>query len=454
MGTPDTGHDELVAGLRIKSGKRTGAFYTETPRSGGTITGIATDVTTRRKVLVTNLHVMAGGTESLDFQNPAGTEQMFHPTVDPDGANLVVTVNEADQRRRIGGKEFTGLVELDCGNRRVLGGDSGAGCYLDIGGGRYRLVCIVLGRSSSGRTGWAFPASRAKSLMAIRFGNTAPQARIATTPDVFKTGETVRLDGSQSSDADWDDITYEWNQLVAPGGTTVGTNPLSTSPILEFTAPDVAASLSFELNVMDVFGAIGRARRHIEVVAEEIWGEWEDTDPVVYRGDGLTRERKQTRTSNLRNVEVGWVSDREPVTPPPDPDPDPPPTPGNWIDTDPVVYRGDGLTRERKQTRTWSDGRVEVGWVSDAEPIVWYAWQRTGRYLGSGSTREVEEIRLSNYGDSQTRWIPDPEEIWGPWVDTGQTRYLPSLIEFEKEQQRTSSLGNTETRWVYSHTGP
>ena len=218
--------------------------------------------------------------------------------------------------------------------------------------------------------------------------------------------------------------------------------------------PDVAASLSFELNVMDVFGAIGRARRHIEVVAKEIWGEWEDTDPVVYRGDGLTRERKQTRTSNLRNVEVGWVSDPEPVTPPPDPDPDPPPTPGNWIDTDPVVYRGDGLTRERKQTRTWSDGRVEVGWVSDAKPIVWYAWQRTGRYLGSGSTREVEEIRLSNYGDSQTRWIPDPEEIWGPWVDTGQTRYLPSLIEFEKEQQRTSSLGNTETRWVYSHTGP
>ena len=91
MGTPDTGHDELVAGLRIKSGKRTGAFYTEKPRSGGTITGIATDVTTRRKVLVTNLHVMAGGTESLDFQNPAGTEQMFHPTVDPDGANLVGT---------------------------------------------------------------------------------------------------------------------------------------------------------------------------------------------------------------------------------------------------------------------------------------------------------------------------------------------------------------------------
>ena len=34
---------------------------------------------------------MAGGTESLDFQNPAGTEQMFHPTVDPDGANLVET---------------------------------------------------------------------------------------------------------------------------------------------------------------------------------------------------------------------------------------------------------------------------------------------------------------------------------------------------------------------------
>ena len=232
MGTPDTGHDELVAGLRIKSGKRTGAFYTETPRSGGTITGIATDVTTRRKVLVTNLHVMAGSAENGTFNIPAGTEQMLHPTVDPDGANLVVTVNEADQRRRIGGKEFTGLVELDCGNRRVLGGDSGAGCYLDIGGGRYRLVCIVLGRSSSGRTGWAFPASRAKSLMAIRFGNTAPQARIATTPDVFKTGETVRLDGSQSSDADWDDITYEWNQLVAPGGTTVGTNPLSTSPIL------------------------------------------------------------------------------------------------------------------------------------------------------------------------------------------------------------------------------
>ena len=90
MGTPDTQHDELVAGLRIKSGKRTGAFYTETPRSGGgTLTGIATDLTTRRKVLVTNLHVMTGKSANGGYVTPAGTEQMYHPTVDTDGTNLV-----------------------------------------------------------------------------------------------------------------------------------------------------------------------------------------------------------------------------------------------------------------------------------------------------------------------------------------------------------------------------
>ena len=300
---------------------------------------------------------------------------------------------------------------LNTGRRPVVHGDSGAGCYFDNGNGEFQLVCILFaGRGQSGQYGWAFPATTAERLMGLRFGNTPPAAN-AGPDQTVTTGDLVTLDGRRSRDPDRDPLTYKWRQVPGVGGTSIGTgpNPLTSESTYTFEAPEGPVALSFKLTVTDSFGESASDVMNVTVKPVEIWGEWMDTDPVEYRRDGLTRERKQIRTSNLGNVEVTWIHDPEPAEPLP-------PTPGNWVDTDPVVYRGDGLTRERKQTRTWSDGRVEIRWVSDPEPV--------------------------------TPPDPDPPPTPGPWMDTDPVEYrsLEGLAR-EKKQTRTWSDGRVEVRW-------
>ena len=80
MGRPRFHHRPLVSGIRIKSTRSGGGQhrYLET----GTLTGLATRNSDGRKVLVTNLHVMAGTTDNYTFQEPSGGEEMYQESVD------------------------------------------------------------------------------------------------------------------------------------------------------------------------------------------------------------------------------------------------------------------------------------------------------------------------------------------------------------------------------------
>ena len=73
-------HRPLVSGLLILS--RIGATNTVHVGSG-TLTGLATRDSNGKKVLVTNLHVMAGDDDDGDFRNPSGTENMYQGLGNP-----------------------------------------------------------------------------------------------------------------------------------------------------------------------------------------------------------------------------------------------------------------------------------------------------------------------------------------------------------------------------------
>ena len=79
--------------------------------------------------------------------------------------------------------------------------------------------------------------------------NTSPTANAGAGQSVFKKA-TVSLDGSASSDADGDSLTYAWSQTSGPAVTL--TNPSSVNPT--FTAPSTSGALVFSLVVNDGHG--------------------------------------------------------------------------------------------------------------------------------------------------------------------------------------------------------
>ena len=79
--------------------------------------------------------------------------------------------------------------------------------------------------------------------------NTTPTANAGAGQSVFKKA-TVALDGSASSDADGDSLTYAWSQTS--GAAVTLANPSSVNP--SFTAPSTSGTLVFSLVVNDGHG--------------------------------------------------------------------------------------------------------------------------------------------------------------------------------------------------------
>ena len=90
MGATNAFHRPLVSGIKIQSGKKKGNRLEAI--IGGTLTGLATRNSDGKKVLVTNLHVMAGEDDDGNYHNPSGNEEMYQGLSNPRdkvGSNLV-----------------------------------------------------------------------------------------------------------------------------------------------------------------------------------------------------------------------------------------------------------------------------------------------------------------------------------------------------------------------------
>ena len=79
MGVTNAYHRPLVSGIRIKSARREGNGLQ--PIGGGTLTGLATRNSDGKKLLVANLHIMAGLGDNYQFQEPSGGEEMYQESV-------------------------------------------------------------------------------------------------------------------------------------------------------------------------------------------------------------------------------------------------------------------------------------------------------------------------------------------------------------------------------------
>ena len=191
--------------------------------------------------------------------------------------------------------------------------------------------------------------------------NRAPTANAGANQSV-SAGASVTLSGS-GTDPDGDTLSYAWTQdfgsaraaIASRDGVTLkGANTRTAT----FTAPAHATTLTFRLTVSD--------------------GKLSDTDDVA-----VTVTRRPT--------------------------PPPPPTEtwGSWSDTGST--QGCGPTKQKEQSRTSNLGNTQTKWVSDSESLRWGSWTDTGRTRGSGAERIKQQSRASHCGDTQTRWVGDSD---------------------------------------------
>ena len=95
--------------------------------------------------------------------------------------------------------------------------------------------------------------------------NRAPVAVITGGGGSVKTGASVSLNGSGSSDPDGDVITYKWAQTGGPSGTFSGTTSANTT----FTAPSSAGTVTIGLTVTDAKGLSNTASTTLTVNKED-----------------------------------------------------------------------------------------------------------------------------------------------------------------------------------------
>ncbi len=137
----------------------------------------------------------------------------------------------------------------------------------------------------------------ATDTMTITAMNFPPVAR--TGPDrTVQVDFAVSLDGSASSDPEMTALTYDWQFLTVPGGSTAAFDD-SSSPTPEFT-PDVAGLYVIELNVTDADSFSGATQLEITAVTSLVCGisvfDLPFTDQVV-GGSGASESFFITNTS-------------------------------------------------------------------------------------------------------------------------------------------------------------
>ena len=223
------------------------------------------------------------------------------------------------------------------------------------------------------------------------------------------------------------------NPPAAPSRLTA--RPGHRSATLKWANPNDASITRYEYRMRTGTGA---------------WGPWTPIPSsraatVEYEKTGLTNGtgyRFELRGVNAggegASVAVGPVTPSAPTPPPSE-------TWGPWSDTGST--RGCGPSREKQQSRTSNLDNRRTRWVDAPEPETWGAWRSTGRTVGRLGNRRSEQKRTSSCGNTQTEWIQDPEpETWGSWSDTGARKIVG--IDQWKEQARTSNYGNRQSRWV------
>ena len=468
MGEAGQHHSKLVSGLWIASGR----IQHGQPRkiARGTLTGIALDLSSRRKVLVTNHHVMAGTYSNGDFKtDPDGREQMYHSDI-PGGT----LVGVRPEYHPMGGTNHIDLALLDLADqsievdhvlhdhpdhtsRRIVAGTvapsegqslimmgasggerqvtvSEVGRNLTIAGQRFvNLVkldlsrrwardgdsgagCYELGDDGNYRMVCIFFADLGGSVgwaFPASSAETLKGIRFGNTPPTVRAGSPQTVTEGDTvtldgsgNDPDYDDLTYRWEPSAGVGGAGISLSG-ATSLRTTFTAPAGPTALSFRLTVTDEFGASATDTVNVTVEAKPVEVWGEWTDTGETSGDGMTREKEQRRTSTFGHTETRWVRDPAPYEPPP-PEPDPDPEP-------------------------------------DVED--WGPWVDTSDTTGSLGDRMRKQERWSMLGNTQTRWVSDPEPVtWGSWRRTGRTQGSGGARE--AEESRLSNYGVHETRWV------
>lgn len=131
--------------------------------------------------------------------------------------------------------------------------------------------------------------------------NVAPQAQAGINQNVVL-GATVTLDGSASSDANRDPLTYSWTMVSKPNGS--GAQLSSSTVVRPFFVADVAGTYVFSLSVND--GQLRSDFSAVTVVATSV-----NAVPVALAGG---RQTVQVGQSAVLDASSSYDANRDPLT--------------------------------------------------------------------------------------------------------------------------------------------
>ncbi|AOW80089.1 hypothetical protein HTSR_0904 [Halodesulfurarchaeum formicicum] len=198
-------------------------------------------------------------------------------------AEQLSTAHDLDNYSSTDNKVYTGATLNDDDQFPDTGGaDVGLALRYDLG---------TLGPGESTTLETAFVTAESLEEFESRLqeaGPNNPPVADAGPNQTVDEGASVDLDGTGSSDADGDDLTYSWSQT---GGPTVTLSDTSSSTP-SFTAPDVTepTTLTFELTVED-----GRGGSDTDTVSVAVQSEAaENSPPVADAGASQTVEEGTT----------------------------------------------------------------------------------------------------------------------------------------------------------------